>query len=113
MKKSTHNGQVAPAGLGAESRKLWDQTVEEYGITDAASLALLQNACRSLDRLRQAERTVAKDGATYRDRWGQPRPHPAALQIRDENLTFQRCLKGLALDLEPLHDGVGRPPAGV
>jgi phage terminase small subunit len=58
---------------------LYRETVTQNGldeIADASSLTLLENAARALDRLRQAEAVVRKEGATIKDRFEQLRPHP-------------------------------------
>ena len=54
-------GKYAPRGLSAEAKKLYRETVRETGmdvIDDAASMTLLENGCRALDRLRRAEKVV-------------------------------------------------------
>jgi len=101
-----------PAGLSAEAQHLWSQTIEQFEIDDAASLTVLANGCRALDRLRAAEKTLREVGTIYMDRFGTPHSHPCVLQVRDENQTLQRCLKTLGLDLSPVNE-IGRPPEGV
>jgi len=102
----------APAGLSHEARKLFRETSEQYSIDDAPSLVLLGNACRALDRLRFAEAIVKKEGAIYLDRFGQPKAHPAAARVDAENLTLQRSLRELGINLSPLPSS-SRPPGGV
>jgi hypothetical protein len=58
----------------------------------------------------EAQATIAAEGITFRDRFGQPRQHPATLVERDSRAAMVRCLNLLGLDLEPLRDGPGRPP---
>jgi phage terminase small subunit len=101
-----------PAGLSPEAKKLFCETRDQYGIDDAPSLTLLGNACRALDRLRLAESLVKKEGAVYTDRFGQPKAHPAAARVDAENLTLQRSLRELGINLAPLPGGSG-PPEGV
>ena len=102
----------APAGLSAEALKLFRETREQYSIDDAPSLVLLGNACRALDRLRLAEAIVKKEGSVYSDRFGQPKAHPAAARVDAENLTLQRSLRELGINLAPLPSS-SRPPGGL
>lgn len=101
-----------PKGLSRQAQKLFRETREQFGIDDAPSLVLLGNACRALDRLRIAENIVRKEGVVYRDRWGQPKGHPAAARVDAENLTLQRSLRELGINLAPLPSD-GGPPAGI
>lgn len=101
----------APRDYTAEARKLWGQVVSGWDL-DAPALALLDSACRALERVRQAQRMLKKDGLIVADRFGQQKPHPAATIERDAKMTLLRNVKALNLDLEPLHDRPGRPPGG-
>jgi phage terminase small subunit len=87
-----------PKGLSGEARRLWRDTVSAWTM-DGPGFVLLENACRCLDRLRAAEKVVAKQGQTFVDRFGQVKSHPAMTAIRDENTTFVRILKQLGLDV--------------
>jgi hypothetical protein len=95
-------------GYTAEARRLWDQVLDGWDL-DPPALALLDSACRALMRVREAQDTIAKEGAFYRDRFNQPKVHPAVLTERDAKQTLLRNLRALNLDLEPLHDRPGRP----
>lgn len=101
-----------PKGLSIEARRLFRPTCEQYAIDDAPSLVLLGNACRALDRLREAEGKVKAEGAVYADRFGQPKAHPAAARVDAENLTLQRSLRELGINLAPL-PWQSRPPEGI
>ena len=105
MKKST-----APKHLSTEARSWWDRLLTEYGITDDAGLLLLQTALESFDRMRGCQEAVTRDGAMIKDRFDQLKPHPLLATERDARAQMLSSLKALNLDLEPLRDGVGRPP---
>lgn len=62
---------------------------------------LLTLACEAWDRAQQAREEVAKNGATYKNRWGEPRAHPSVAIERDARISFARLLRELALDTEP------------
>jgi P27 family predicted phage terminase small subunit len=97
-----------PKAFTVEASRLWRAVTEEWEL-DPAALVLLDAACRSLMRARQAQALLAKEGLVLRDRHGQARPHPAAAVERDAHGMMLRFLKGLGLDLEPLHVQLGRP----
>lgn len=98
-----------PKALSAEARARWRLLQTEYAIVDAGGLAVLLAHCEAFDRMRGAQRQIAKDGATFVDRFGQPRAHPLLVVERDARSAMLAALKQLNLDLEPLHDGPGRP----
>jgi P27 family predicted phage terminase small subunit len=90
-----------PAGLSQEAARWWKLIVEQYEIDDDAGRLLLQTALESLDRLREAQAVLLKDGIVVKDRFGQPRQHPATLVERDAKNMLLRALKSLNLDVAP------------
>jgi P27 family predicted phage terminase small subunit len=93
-----------PKGLSKEAQRLWKDTVIGFEITDSAGLSLLESACRWLDQLRKAERTLKREGTTVRDRFNQLRPHPAVEIARAASAEHRACLKALELDDSPQAD---------
>lgn len=90
--------------------KRWrDQVRKDYAIEDAPGLALLEQAALALHRAEQARELLAKEGLVTRDRFDQPKPHPAAVIARDAEASFRAALRDLQLDLEPARPP-GRPP---
>jgi phage terminase small subunit len=65
-----------------------------------------------LDRLRQAQEIIDKDGPVIKDRFGVPKQHPATLLERDARNQFLRAWKQLGLDIEPPLASPGRPAGG-
>ena len=100
---------AAPKNLSAESKRWWREIQEEYSIADSAGLLLLRTALESLDRLRQAQKIVKREGMTLPDRFGQAKSHPLLVTERDARSAMLAALKALNLDIEPLHDRPGRP----
>jgi phage terminase small subunit len=88
-------------GLTAEAADWFERLRADYGITDAAGLLLLQSAAEAFDRLQEARRALAKDGAIVTDRFGQPKPHPAAGIERDARNQMHGALRLLRLAPEP------------
>jgi P27 family predicted phage terminase small subunit len=100
---------AAPAGLSSEAKRWWRQLQHEYGIEDPGGLLLLQTGMEAFDRMRDAQATIARDGAVVTDRFGQPKPHPATVVERDSRAGMLAALRALNLDIEPLHERAGRP----
>ena len=98
-----------PAGLSREAKKWWREITDEYGISDSGGLLLLRTALEALDRMRQAQKAIKKDGATVLDRFEQRKPHPLLVIERDSRAAMIQALKALNLDVIPLHDRPGRP----
>jgi P27 family predicted phage terminase small subunit len=103
------NSVKPPSDLSKEGKAKWKKLQSEYGITDEAGMTYLTAGCRFYDRMRQAQATLALEGMTQTDRFGQVKPHPCAIIERDAAASMLRCFKALNLDIEPLRDKPGRP----
>jgi P27 family predicted phage terminase small subunit len=88
-----------PSGLSSRSRRIWRSITEEFEFDDARR-AILEEALRSLDRASEAAAIVDAEGVVYRDRFGQPKQHPATLVERDARGTAARLLATLGLDYD-------------
>lgn len=108
MKKSPTS---SPKGYSAEARRLWRDVVEGWTL-DPPALTILDVACRSLMRCREAQALITRDGPVVTDRFQQKKPHPSVAQERDAMQTLLRSLRALNLDIEPLHNRPGRPSLG-
>lgn len=94
--------------LSDEARGLWEKINAEY-VLDTAVQSILLTGLEAHDRMRQAQAIVARDGLVQVDRFGQSKPHPAVAIERDARAAWRQHIKDMGLDLEPLHDGPGRP----
>ena len=103
-----------PSHLASHGKALWGDLVAEYGIDDAAGLALLTTAAECLDRMRAAQKAIHEHGEVVTDRYGQVKVNPACALEKDARSGFLAALKALRLDVEPIKP-VGRPgrPTGV
>jgi P27 family predicted phage terminase small subunit len=99
----------APAHLSSAAKEEWRRIVEGWDLDDP-SLMVLQSYCEAGDTERKAQKQIDKEGLVVFDRFKQPKPHPAFLVVRDMKSLRLRQLKALGLDLEPVHEGRGRPP---
>jgi hypothetical protein len=89
--------------LSASSQRLWRRVLEDYLLEDHHR-ELLRLALESLDRCEQARKVLAREGITYRDRFGAPRPHPCVGIERDSRVAAARLWRELDLEGEPLPD---------
>ncbi len=94
-----------PAGLSDAASTWWQSVRDEYGIADPAGIALLNQAAQALDRADAARTLLDAEGLVVRDRFDQPKPHPASVIVRDAEASFRSALRDLRLDVEP-----SRPP---
>ena len=97
-----------PSHLESEGKKFWRQVLKDFDLRDAHHLKILENACQSLDRISEAQEQIKIDGAYFRDRFGQPREHPAHATERNNKTLFARLLRELSLDLNIPEEN--RPP---
>jgi len=98
-----------PGHLTKESKRIWKDLLNEYGIEDVAGLKILRVALESFDRAQAAREAIDKDGMTVIDKNLQLKPHPLLPIERDSRAAFLAGIKALSLDLEPLRDKPGRP----
>ena len=82
---------------------------KEYGISDAGGELVLEELERALITELRTEAILAREGHHFADRFGQRRVHPLAAVARDARSQVLAAVKALSIDLEPLHDGIGRP----
>ena len=101
-----------PATLSEEAQAVWRSIASEYDIDDAGGIAVLNAACESFDRMRQAAAIANAEGMVVADRFGQSKPHPATIIERDARAAYLSGIKQLRLDDESDEKGgkpVGRP----
>jgi P27 family predicted phage terminase small subunit len=94
---AAEKGPRAPEGLKSRSQRLWGAVNKDFELAPH-ELALLEEACRALDRADQARELVDEKGPVVSDRFGQLRAHPALAIERDMRGLFVRCLRELGLD---------------
>lgn len=99
-----------PKHLEKATRAWWSEVIRVYEL-ESHHLRLLEAACEAWDRTVQARKELEKHGSiTYKNRFGEPRPHPAVAIERDSKTLFARLLRELDLDVEPPLEAK-RPPA--
>jgi hypothetical protein len=88
-----------PVTLTGERERLWNDIRARY-VLESASEALLRTACEALERAAALAEQVSMEGATFRDRFGGFKTHPAATLERDFRGLAARTLSQLATRLE-------------
>jgi P27 family predicted phage terminase small subunit len=97
-------GPVPPEHLREHGAALWRDITRQYGIGDAAGLALVTMACSAFDRLQEAQAAIDKHGAVVMDHRGTLKRNPACALERDAHSMMLSALRQLHLDIEPLRD---------
>jgi hypothetical protein len=100
-------GLEPPAGLGVAGTAFWRRVQAEYGISDIGGLALLEEICAAVDRVRSLTEQINADGPAIRSR-GSLRSHPC-LQAEIQNRAFiARSLERLGISVQEVKP-VGPP----
>lgn len=89
----------APAHLSRESRRLWRRVVTEW-VLDEAAQAVLLVGLEALDRLREAQAIVKRDGVVTVSPRGAVRASPALKVEAQSRAAFLAALKQLGLEEE-------------
>lgn len=98
----------APKHLRATTRRWFNDVVADFDL-ESHDIRLLTLAGEAWDRGQQAREIVDRDGMTFLDRFGQPKPRPEIAIERDSRIGFARLLRELALDI----DGPDSRPPGL
>jgi hypothetical protein len=98
-----------PKGLGEGGKTLWRQILDGWEVPDEQK-QVLENVCRSQDRIDGLQKTLEREGMTTKNRFGVPIAHPAALLLRSEVANFSQLYRLLQLAAPSGEDnGPGRP----
>ena len=85
--------------LNARAAALYADVAGGWAL-DSAARELLRLACEAVTRADEAAAIVTAEGQVFRDRWGQVRPHPAAMLERDHRQAAARMLQQLGVSLD-------------
>jgi phage terminase small subunit len=98
-----------PENLGPQTERWFVEVCSGYELQEH-HLRLLSLACRCWDRIEEARKAIETHGATYIDRFHQPKCRPEIAIERDAITQFARLIRELDIDNEPASDR-NRPPA--
>lgn len=98
----------APAGLAAAGRRLWSNVVEEFELAEH-ELALLRQACQTVDAIDRLQKSLAGDEILDSSPQGR-RVHPALPELRQQRIVLARLIAQLGVPLgdEEAGEGDGR-----
>lgn len=103
----------APHNLNKAGARLWEKTVEIYDLSEH-ELAILGQACRTLDMCESLWDRVHRDGFMVTGSMGQMVVNPAVPELRQQRSALASLLRALDLpDVEASSDGEVEVPAGV
>ena len=88
-----------PKHLAVPERRLWTAILRENLLDSEAALSILRSTLEAHQRARTCRETVDLEGAIYRDRFDQPKPHPLIAAERDARAAFVSGMRALNLDL--------------
>jgi len=92
----TDDRPAPPGDLAERGRAFWRATLEDYDLT-AGELALLAEACRTMDNLDALASAIRDVGAMTTGSMGQPVVNAALTEARGQRLALHRLLAALAL----------------
>lgn len=99
---------TAPKHLKPATAAWFSQVAADFDL-EPHHLRLLTLAAEAWDRATEAREVLAAEGTYFRDRFDQPRAHPAVATERDSRVAFARLLREINLDAAPLPE-TPRPP---
>jgi len=88
-----------PKHLEDQERKLWKRIITQYQIRDSAGLKILPAGLEAHQRARQAREQIDREKMTFKDRFGQMRPHALLTVERDSRASFLSAIKLLNLEI--------------
>jgi P27 family predicted phage terminase small subunit len=88
-----------PQHLSAWGKNWVSGILDEAGeVITTTDFRLVILAAEASDRSTTARRQLGREGITYTDRFGSPKPHPAVSIDRDARAAFARLVAQLGLD---------------
>ena len=88
-----------PKHLSAQAKQFWRSVVNLFELEEH-NLDLLESACVQLTRSEQERGIIEKEGLVVKDRFSQPKPHPAVELERQAHMAFVRIGRELGLSIE-------------
>lgn len=105
-----------PTELEAAGLELWERVNTTFDFTDEpGKLAVLEQACRTVDQIEQLEKARRGAELTTRGSMGQQVIHPFIMELRQQRGTLNTLMKSLGLpdsDEEQAERAVRRSRAG-
>jgi hypothetical protein len=87
-----------PAGAGEAGRRLWRTVLGEFELAEH-ELVLLRQAVRVADTCAALQGVVEAEGALTTSRLGEPKAHPALVELRAQQVLLARLVVALRVPL--------------
>ena len=81
-----------PTHLRPATKKFWAEVVENFEL-ETQHLYILALLCDALDRAAAAREIIDEEGAIFKNRFAEPRQHPAVAIERNAQITAARLLR--------------------
>ena len=109
MLKTAKNDKKLPKHWKKEVRTFYLSVVKDYRLDgDETALRILTTGCDALQKMRDCESIIQREGLTVKSRFGETRSHPLLTTQRDCHQLFLKSLKSLNLEIGDPND-VGKP----
>lgn len=93
----------APKNLSKESAKFWNDILKIYEMQPHHE-KILEAACGEWDTVIESRAAIKREGAFFKDRFGQVKAHPAIqVEQKSKNL-FRLLVRELGFDLQAPED---------
>jgi hypothetical protein len=99
----------APNGLGTKGRAFWRSIQAVYSLSPGEE-AILERACRVLDRLEKIDYVVARSAPGVKGSREQIRPNPVWREAVEHEKAFDALIRSLALPMPDEAEGFRRSP---
>ena len=86
----------APRGLSADGRRCWKRVTAAYKLRPDEQI-LLENACRTIDRIAELDATMVGQPLISKGSMGQEREHPLLSEARQQRTLLRQLFAQLKL----------------
>ena len=90
----------APKHLKLATRLWFDEICRSFEL-ESQHLKILQLAAEAWDCYELARDDISTNGATFKNKFGDVKPHPSVALMQNSRLAFLRALRELNLDVQP------------
>jgi phage terminase small subunit len=90
---------TAPKHLKPATRAWFDEICRGFEL-ESQHLKILQLAAESWDCYESARDDISANGATFKNKFGDVKPHPSVSLMQNSRLAFLRALRELNLDVQ-------------
>jgi len=92
-----------------EAKRAAHNLIDEYNIDDSGGIELIKSFAAAMTTELNCADQIEMEGLTIIDRFGQMKCHPLLPTLRDSRAQKLAALKSPNPDIQPTHDGPGRP----